>query len=105
MISKEDGQEAIEFLSNKIEGEYPKLELIFLDINMPNVDGWEFLQKYDKLPIEAKGEIILMMLTTSQNPEDKIRATMEPEVTGFRIKPLDTEMLNEILKEHFSDYL
>jgi CheY-like chemotaxis protein len=102
---KEDGKEAIEFLSNAVDGKYPKPDLIFLDINMPVMDGWQFLKNYKELPSEAKGRIVLFMLTTSLNPADRKRASTEKEVNGFRSKPLDQEMLEEILEEYFPDYL
>lgn len=105
IVTKEDGKQAIEFLSEAVDGKYPKPDLIFLDINMPIMDGWQFLKKYKELPSEAKGRIVLFMLTTSLNPEDRKRADTETEVNGFKTKPLDNQMLEEIMEEYFPDYL
>ncbi|MDI3318766.1 response regulator [Pinibacter soli] len=80
-------------------------ELIFLDINMPAMDGWEFLAEYEKLSQEQKSKAIVVMLTTSFNPEDRLRAMQIESVAAFRNKPLTTEILREILEEHFPDYL
>ena len=90
----ENGEEAITLLKDKEE---PIPELIFLDINMPRMNGWEFLEEYKKLNFEKK-QIIILMLTTSVNPADVERAKHIEEVTGYKVKPLTTEMLEEILR-------
>src|SRR5690349_10546394 len=63
----ESGFEALDFL--KQENKIP--ELIFLDINMPKMNGWEFLEEYRKLNDEQKARVIIIMLTTSLNPADR----------------------------------
>jgi len=81
----------------------PSPEIIFLDINMPAMDGWEFLQQYEALPDERKSSIIVIMLTTSFNPEDELKARNIPSVKEFRNKPLTANMLNDILKKYYPD--
>jgi CheY-like chemotaxis protein len=93
----QSGQEALDYLS----GNSPRPDLIFLDINMPAMDGWEFLEKYRHLPAERKADIILIMLTTSLNPDDKARTSDIPDVAGFENKPLVHSGLDDLLKRYF----
>jgi CheY-like chemotaxis protein len=105
-----NGREALEYLTNtgKYEGngpEFPKPTLVFLDINMPVMDGWEFLNAYEKLEEGQKAKIIIVMLTTSFNPDDKKRADKIPSISGYKNKPLTKEIISEIVQTYFSEYL
>ncbi len=111
IIKKMDITEAIEVARNGIEAiEYLSKErqvipeLIFLDINMPKMNGWEFLEEYKKLDPKCKARITIVMLTTSANPDDIKRTNEMGDVTGIKTKPLSVDMLNEILSMHFQDY-
>lgn len=97
-----NGVEAIRYL--KSEGRTPP-ELIFLDINMPKMNGWEFLTEYKDLDIKQKAKVVIMILSTSTNPEYIRKANEIKEVTGYESKPLDKEMIEKIMVEHFSDHL
>jgi CheY-like chemotaxis protein len=105
-----NGKEALDFLMTKgscgqPENLFSQPELIFLDINMPIMDGWEFLEEYQKLDAIQKGKVVFIMLTTSLNPTDKVRAEMYLEHDCFHFKPLTVEMINEIMQKHFPEYL
>ena len=93
-----NGVEALEYLNNCIKGKQPLPEIIFLDLNMPKMDGWAFLDKYNQLSDEVKKKIELIILTSSINPDDAERARRTPEVKGYKNKFLDKQQLEEILK-------
>ncbi len=93
--------EAITFLKTPIDGEFLKPDIIFLDVNMPGLNGWDFLEAYNQLPESQKESVIVTMLTTSLHPQDQERAVNYFQ-TQLRHKPLTQDMLLDILKENFS---
>jgi CheY-like chemotaxis protein len=100
-----NGNEALNFLKSSTDGKHPQPDIIFLDINMPGMNGWEFLIEYEKLNEEFKAKIVLIMLTSSLNTDDRDLAMSYPDVCGFNNKYLDKESLTKILAEHFPEYL
>jgi CheY-like chemotaxis protein len=99
MIIASNGQEALDVLAaQNLEGFCP--ELILLDINMPVMNGFDFLEKFDKLDFENKQSVIVIMLTTSLNPGDSKKAK-QLNVTDYLSKPLTKEGLNGISEKYF----
>ncbi|MBK8364351.1 MAG: response regulator, partial [Bacteroidetes bacterium] len=84
-----NGVEAIKYLKTK---DRVPPELIFLDINMPKMNGWEFLEEYKDLDVKQKAKVVIMILSTSTNPEYIKKANEIKEVTGYESKPLDKDM-------------
>lgn len=96
-----NGTDALDYIKQCGELASQQPELILLDINMPGLNGWEFLDEYCKLIEKEKREVIVVMLTTSLNPDDKKRADSNPAIAGFRSKPLTAAVMEEILSLYF----
>ncbi|MEM6646386.1 MAG: response regulator [Bacteroidota bacterium] len=98
----QSGQAALDYLTTVAEsGSYPQPDIIFLDINMPRMNGWEFLERYSTLADNQKADVVVVMLTTSLNPDDREAAEQNPAIRRFENKPLTEEALLRILEEHF----
>ena len=82
-----NGEAALNYLNTKMHGEYPSPELIFLDINMPRMNGWAFLEEYQKFNQGQRGTAVIVMLTTSLNPDDQERSKKFYAISEFRSKP------------------
>jgi CheY-like chemotaxis protein len=85
-------QEAILALQNTHE---PPPDLVLLDLNMPGMNGWEFLEAVKQKDYEPQRVFIL---TSSLDERDKTMATQYPPVKGYITKPLNTESITKVLK-------
>ncbi len=79
-----DGQEALEILSSSDE----KPQLIFLDINMPRMNGHEFLEAYRQCP--NNDAAVIIMLTSSDQDRDVEQSRAHSSVKAYFTKPLDS---------------
>ena len=97
VISKESAKAGLQFLRSCEADPASLPQLIFLDIRMPEMDGFGFLLEYEKLPDAVKTNCVVMMLSTSLNPEDHEKVRENKYVSRFLNKPLDKEKI-EMLK-------
>jgi response regulator RpfG family c-di-GMP phosphodiesterase len=98
VVTKNTGAKALDYLKSK--DMHP--DLIFLDINMPGMNGWDFLNAYDKLDRETQSRAIIIMLTTSDSSADKDRAKQWNFVSDYITKPLTREIMKEISDKYFN---
>ena len=100
LLFASNGEEAIDVLQNYHQENHRLPNLILLDLNMPIVDGFEFLETFEKLELSNKKGAAIVVLTTSLNPKDVERA-MKLGISDFISKPLKPEALQRILEKHF----
>ncbi len=92
IIVKNSGKSALEFL----EAQEVIPSVVFLDINMPIVDGFVFLFEFDNFPEEIKQKCKIVILSSSDNKKDIDRIVDNEYVVHFITKPLSEESLNEL---------
>ncbi|MEZ4974515.1 MAG: response regulator [Cyclobacteriaceae bacterium] len=93
-----DGEQAIEFFKANISDSENLPDIIFLDLNMPIMDGWQFLEEYVKLKPRVGKEITIYLVTSSVDPVDTERAKKISEVSDYLIKPIRPEQLKELVE-------
>ncbi len=69
------------------------LDLILLDINMPTMDGWEFLERYERLATEQRAKCLLMMVSVMLPSSDEARVEASEAIAGTVFKPLDANAI------------
>jgi len=106
VMINDNGKDAINYLKNidSFSDEHSNISpsIIFLDINMPGMSGWDFITEYRQLTYTQKDQTIIAMLTTSGNPDDKLIANKTPEISLFLKKPLTLKKLKKAIRTYFS---
>jgi CheY-like chemotaxis protein len=98
--------EALEELKQLAQSDPSGLpDFIFLDINMPDMDGWEFMDNFKTLPNEATAKTKVFILTSSLNPFDIQKSKTYDEIRGFASKPLTTEIINFIRSQKTNQFI
>lgn len=99
MISFFDGEEAIIFFNQHIDDHSLLPDIIFLDLNMPHVNGWQFLKQYASIKQNIEKQIKIYVLSSSINKEEINRAISLPEVEGFFSKPIKPDEISKVLNQ------
>lgn len=98
-----NGKEALLFFdklkNNENAAADQQVGLVFLDLNMPVMDGWEFLEKFTQHYLEHFSKIKVVILSSTINPEEKDKVVGNESVIEFLSKPLTLQMMAS-LKQH-----
>ncbi len=94
-----NGLDALNFITHAVYS-YSKLpDIIFLDINMPVMDGWEFLEAYTSIAPRLSGAIKIYIVSSSVDNNDILRSKQFKHVSGYVIKPVYKDKFCEILAD------
>src|SRR5688500_17192466 len=99
-----NGQQALEILELYKSGKMQMPDIIFLDLDMPIMNGYEFLSEFAKIDLPNKSAITIVVLTSSADPRDLIR-TKEMGIKYYYNKPLSRDEIKKLIGQEFSIHL
>jgi len=102
IIIQSSAEDALEYLKTNFTEDHPRPDLIFLDINMPTMNGWDFLQSYSKHFKSDSPNNKIIMLSTTSDEEEIEKAKKIPILNGIKSKPLTVEIMEEIVATLFA---
>ncbi|MGG7665217.1 response regulator [Dyadobacter sp. BHUBP1] len=102
IIFFENGRDAIDYLNNHKKDALKLPQLILLDINMPILDGWQFLNEYEKLKPNVPRPISICMMSSSSEMEDYDRAMGSGHVMAYLQKPVQIPSLKDVTERVLS---
>jgi CheY-like chemotaxis protein len=92
-------QEGLSFLQHTEFRDEMTPTVLLLDLNMPIMSGWEFLDRFDALPLETKRTIRIFILSSSIDVHDKARSYANKNVKNFITKPLTAQVITDVLTQ------
>lgn len=93
-----DAEEALEHFKSVANDASQIPDVLFLDINMPLIDGWDFLEEFTKLKPSLEKNVTIYMVSTSIDPVDIERARTISDVAQYIVKPINIEQFEKIFK-------
>ena len=91
-----NGQEGINYVKSKLTNQDEFPDIIFLDINMPLMNGWDFLEEYELIKDKIKKKVVINMLSSSVYNDDISKAQTFTTVNKFISKPLTVEKIKDL---------
>jgi len=98
VLDFQSGKNALVYIAQ--EGT-PQPELIFIDINMPIMSAWEFLEEFENIEGIDPTKTVIVLLSTSLSPKDKKMSSEISLIKEVLIKPLSTEAIRGVLQKYF----
>jgi len=95
ICAKHNGQLAIDYIKDLVDSQQALPQLVLIDINMPILNGWEFIEAFEALDLKATND--MYMLSSSVYENDIEKAKSYKSVKGFISKPLSIDRLKELL--------
>ncbi|MDQ2752803.1 MAG: response regulator [Bacteroidota bacterium] len=98
IVQFENGLQAIEYLQQHKDKKNQLPDIIFLDINMPVMNGWQFLDAFMNLHLNPQKKITIYMVTSSVDNAEILKAASYKQIRNYIIKPLSIASLREVFK-------
>ncbi|MDO8316089.1 MAG: response regulator [Flavobacterium sp.] len=92
-------QEALKYLQDNLKNSTALPQIIFVDIYMPGMSGFEFMEAYDKLPMALKNHCRVYIISSTIDCVDISRAQSDKNVVAFHVKPINKEILDSIITD------
>jgi CheY-like chemotaxis protein len=105
ILAFETVHEGMEFLESKFSEQKDSSILLFLDINLPGLNGWDFLSECKNDGFDPENLVIIILTAAAMNKEDENLLLESPFVKGILPKPLDADGLEKIWEDNFSGSL
>jgi len=99
IMSFSDGEEALNFLINNFNKNQKLPDVIFLDINMPIMDGFQFMEEYGKIKSRLSKKTVIYMVSSSVDPIDIEKAKRISDVSDYIIKPIEPGKLKNVMED------
>jgi CheY-like chemotaxis protein len=93
-----DGEKAINFMLDNLDQESEFPDVIFLDVDMPVMDGFQFMEEFIKIKPRVGKSIIIYMVSSSIDPVDIERANNISAISDYIVKPIGLTRLKEIME-------
>ncbi|MFY7652543.1 MAG: response regulator [Chitinophagaceae bacterium] len=102
IIHFQNGLEAYLYLSNNVTDNFQLPDLLFLDIDMPEMDGWEFLDAFMQLQSKMIKSISIYQISSSISVEDKLKGQQYSFLKGFVSKDLRMDTIQAIVTNNYA---
>lgn len=93
-----DGEEALNHIKDNIANSDELPDVILLDVNMPIMDGWDFIEEYISLNPQFPKPVTIYMVSSSIDERDRERAHKISEISAYIVKPITEEQLVKLIK-------
>jgi CheY-like chemotaxis protein len=104
VVTMNDASEALAYLENILQKNPQSFpDLILLDLNMPIMDGWTFLEKYKQMKGADGKKVVLLITSCTTDYKDFEQIKIHPMVSGFMDKPVSFEKVKQIQESYFQN--
>ncbi len=96
VITFTEAEIGLDYIKSNFSNPNAEKVVLFLDINMPTMSGWEFMEEFHNVNSEIKDHVSIYILSSSVSEVDKQKAKIDPDVIDYIEKPLLVDILNRL---------